>query len=58
MFRIKYEDGSYFQYISDIGPVFGGTKAQAHAFDDKIEASRVLSSHFGFTMADVEEVKP
>ncbi len=55
MVRIKYQDGGYFQGMTGIGPMFGGTKEEAQVFDDKIEASRALSSHFGFTMADIEE---
>lgn len=55
MFRIKYDGGSYFQGMTGIGPRFGGTKDEAETFDDKMEAARMLGSHFGFTMAEVEE---
>lgn len=55
MFRIKYNGGGYFQGMTGIGPMFGGTKKEAHVFDDKIQAVQMLTSHFGFTMADVEE---
>ncbi len=58
MFRIKYSDGNYFQGMTGIGPMFGGTKKEAETFDDKIQAVQMLTSHFGFTMAEVEEVKP
>ncbi len=57
MFRIKYSDGGYFQGMTGIGPMFGGTKQEAVIFDDKMEAGRTLGSHFGFTMADIEESK-
>ncbi len=56
-FRIKYQDGRYFQKMTGIGPMFGGTKKEAFVFDDKIDAARMLGSHFGFTMADIEEMK-
>ena len=57
MFRIKYSDGGYFQSMTGIGPMFGGTKKEAQLFDDKITATKMLTSHYGFTMAEVEEVK-
>ena len=55
MFRIKYENGGYFQGMTGIGPMFGGTKSEAHVFDDKITAVKMLTSHFGFTMAKIEQ---
>jgi len=55
MFRIKNNDGGYFQKMLAIGPMFGGTKSEAHIFGDRMQAVRMLTSHFGFTMAEVEE---
>ncbi len=58
MFRIKYKEGNYFQGMSkNIGPKFGATKKEAYAFDDKVDAVKMLSSHFGFGMAGIEESK-
>lgn len=56
-FRIKYNDGGYFQGMTGLGPMFGGTKKEAVIFHDKRDAGIMLSSHFGFTMADIEEEK-
>lgn len=55
MFRIKDMSGGYFQSMTGVGPMFGGTKKEAQLFDDKIQATKMLTSHFGFTMSDIEE---
>lgn len=58
MFRIKYKEGNYFKGMSkNCGPMFGATKEEAQVFDDKIEVVKMLSSHFGFGMASIEESK-
>jgi len=57
-FRIKYSDGGYFQGMTGIGPMFGGTKKEAMVFDDKIEAAQMMARHsYAFVMADIEEGK-
>lgn len=57
MFRIKHEGENYFHGMSNVGPKFGATKEEATVFEDKIEAVKMLSSHFGFGMASIEESK-
>ncbi len=57
MFVIKEKDENYFQSMIGIGPMFGGTKKEAYLFDDKIQATKMLSSHIGFARAWIEEIK-
>lgn len=53
---IKYGEGNYFQSMAPIGPVFGATKKEACMFDSETDAMRLMSSHYGFTTAVIEEV--
>ena len=56
-FVIKEKEGTYYQKMTGIGPMFGGAKKEAMRFDHRTEAAIEMGKHsYGFTLAEIEEI--
>lgn len=54
MFVIKCDNGTYYQRMTQLGPLFGGTEGQAMRFVTREEAAWERN-HYGFVCTEIVE---
>lgn len=56
MFAIKHSNGTYFRFMSGIGPCFGGNEEEAKKFESREDAG-MERGHWAFTGTEIVELE-
>jgi len=56
-FRLKHRNGTYYQRMSAVGPMFGGTWSQAATFTSVTAALVERAGHWAFVGSHVEDAE-